>query len=183
MFSLPEKFSPATQANFEAQFAQSAALANKAFAASEKIAHLNLTVAKSTLEDFLASAKQLLTVKEPQEFFALVTAQAQPASEKITAYGRELAAIVSGVQADLSAAVESHIAETNGKVATLVDEVTKNAPAGSENAVAMLKSAMGNASAGYQQITKTSKQAAQAIEDNITAVTKQLAQAHQYSKH
>ena len=58
-----------------------------------------------------------------------------------------------------------------------MEEVTKNAPAGSENAVAILKSAIGNANAGYEQFSKTSKQAVEAIEANLTSAVNQFTQA------
>jgi hypothetical protein len=44
MFSIPEQFSNATKANFEAQFAIFSALTNKAFEGVEKFVDLNLTV-------------------------------------------------------------------------------------------------------------------------------------------
>lgn len=177
MFSIPEQFSTATKTNLDAQFAMFSSLTNKAFEGIEKIVDLNLTAAKSSLEESSAAAKQLLSAKDPQEFFSLTAAQAQPAAEKAVAYGRHLAAIASGTQAEFSKAAESQIAETNRKVISLVDEVSKNAPAGSENAVAMLKSAMGNASAGYEQFTKTSKQAVEAIETNLASAVNQFSQA------
>ena len=163
MFSIPEQFSSATKTNLEAQFALFSSLTSKAFEGIEKIVELNLTAAKATLEESTSAAKQLLSAKDPQEFFSLSAAQAQPSAEKAIAYGRHLAAITSGTQAEFSKAAESQIAETNRKVLSLVEEVTKNAPAGSENAVAILKSAIGNANAGYEQFSKTSKQAVEAI--------------------
>jgi hypothetical protein len=62
-------------------------------------------------------------------------------------------------------------------VISLVEEVSKNAPAGSENAVAMLKSAIGNANAGYEQFTRTAKQAAESIESNLTSAVSQFTAA------
>lgn len=177
MFSIPEQFSSATKTNLEAQFALFSSLTSKAFEGIEKIVELNLTAAKATLEESTAAAKQLLSAKDPQEFFSLSAAQAQPSAEKAIAYGRHLAAITSGTQAEFSKAAESQIAETNRKVLSLVEEVTKNAPAGSENAVAMLKSAIGNANAGYEQFSKTSKQAVEAIEANLTSAVNQFTQA------
>ena len=144
MFSIPEQFSSATKTNLEAQFALFSSLTSKAFEGIEKIVELNLTAAKATLEESTAAAKQLLSAKDPQEFFSLSAAQAQPSAEKAIAYGRHLAAITSGTQAEFSKAAEAQIAETNRKVISLVEEVTKNAPAGSENAVAILKSAIGH---------------------------------------
>jgi phasin family protein len=170
MFSIPEQFSNATKANFEAQFAIFSALTNKAFEGVEKFVDLNLTAAKASLEESSATTKQLLSAKDPQEFFSLATAQAQPNAEKTIAYGRHLASIASST-------AETQIAETNRKVISLVEEVSKNAPAGSENAVALLKSAIGNANAGYEQFTKTAKQAVESIESNLSSAVNQFTTA------
>src|SRR4051812_21586790 len=159
MFAIPEQFSNATKANFESQFAILNALTAKAFEGVEKLVELNMTAVKASLEESSSATKQLLSAKDPQEFFALTAAQAQPAAEKAISYGRQLASIAAGTQAEFSKAAETQIAETNRKVISLVDEVTKNAPAGSENVVAILKATIGNANAGYEQLTKTTKQA------------------------
>jgi hypothetical protein len=62
-------------------------------------------------------------------------------------------------------------------VISLVDEVTKNAPAGSETYVSALKTAISNANAGYEQFTKTTKQAADAIQSNMNAAVSQFSAA------
>ncbi|MBV6321368.1 MULTISPECIES: phasin family protein [Duganella] len=177
MFSIPEQFSNATKANFEAQFAIFSALTNKAFEGVEKFVDLNLTAAKASLEESSITTKQLLSAKDPQEFFSLASAQAQPNAEKTIAYGRHLATIASSTGAEFSKAAETQIAETNRKVISLVEEVSKNAPAGSENAVAILKSAIGNANAGYEQFAKTAKQAVESIESNMTSAVNQFTAA------
>ena len=177
MFSIPEQFSNATKANFEAQFAIFSALTNKAFEGVEKFVDLNLTAAKASLEESSITTKQLLSAKDPQEFFSLASAQAQPTAEKTIAYGRHLANIAQSTSAEFSKAAETQIAETNRKVISLVEEVSKNAPAGSENAVAMLKSAIANSNAGYEQFTKTAKQAAESIESNLSSAVNQFTAA------
>lgn len=177
MFSIPEQFSNATKANFEAQFAIFSTLTNKAFEGVEKFVDLNLTAAKASLEETSATTKQLLSAKDPQEFFSLATAQAQPSAEKTIAYGRHLATIATSTGAEFSKAAETQIAETNRKVISLVDEVSKNAPAGTENAVALFKSAIGNATAGYEQFTKTAKQAVESFESNVSAAVNQFSTA------
>jgi hypothetical protein len=55
--------------------------------------------------------------------------------------------------------------------------VSKNAPAGSENVIALVKSTLGNATAGYEQFTKSAKQAGEAIETNLNAAVSQFASA------
>ena len=179
MFAIPEQFSNATKANFESQFAVFSALTSKAFEGIEKLVELNLTAAKATLEESSVTTKQLLSAKDPQEFFSLTAAQAQPTTEKAISYGRQLAAIAAGTQAEFTKAAEEQIAETNRKVISLVDEVSKNAPAGSENVVAVIKATIGNANAGYEQLSKTAKQASQAIETNVNAAVSQFTQAAQ----
>ncbi|MES2019646.1 MAG: TIGR01841 family phasin [Pseudomonadota bacterium] len=177
MFAIPEQFSNATKANFESQFAIFSSLTAKAFESVEKLVELNLTAAKASLEESSITTRQLLAAKDPQEFFSLSAAQAQPNAEKAISYGRQVAAIAAGTQAEFTKAAEAQIAETNRKVITLVDEVTKNAPAGSENVVAVIKATIGNASAGYEQLTKTTKQAVEAMETNVNAAVNQFSQA------
>lgn len=176
MFAIPEQFSAASKASFEAQLSLITALTNKTFEGVEKIVDLNLNVAKASLEESNAAAKQFLSVKDPQEWLTLAAAQAQPNAEKALAYGRHLAGIASGVQAEFTKAAEAQIAETSRKVLELVEEVSKNAPAGSENAVALLKTAIGNANAGYEQLTKTTKQAVETLEANLNTAVSQFGQ-------
>ncbi len=179
MFAIPEQFSNATKANFESQFAIFSSLTAKAFEGMEKLVELNLTAAKATLEESSVAARQLMSAKDPQEFFSLTAAQAQPTAEKAMSYSRQVAAIAAGTQAEFTKAAEQQIAETNRKVISLVDEVTKNAPAGSENVVAVIKASIGNANAGYEQMSKTAKQAAETIEANVGAAVTQFTQAAQ----
>ncbi|HZV65914.1 MAG TPA: TIGR01841 family phasin [Telluria sp.] len=179
MFAIPEQFSNATKANFESQFAIFSSLTSTAFEGMEKLVDLNINAAKASIEESSIATRQLFSAKDPQEFFSLTAAQAQPTAEKAISYGRQLATIAAGTQAEFSKAAESQIAETNRKVISLVDEVSKNAPAGSENVVAVIKATLGNANAGYEQFTKTTKQAVEALETNLNAAVSQFTQAAQ----
>jgi len=177
MFTVSEQFSAATKANLESQLAMLNSLTAKAFEGVEKVIELNVNAARASLEESSATVRQLFGAKDAQEFLALSAAQAQPTAEKAIAYGRHLAGIATSTQAEFAKAGEAQIAEATRKVNALIDEVTKNAPAGSENAVAILKSMIGNASAGYEQLSKTAKQAVEAIEANVATATSQFTQA------
>jgi phasin family protein len=177
MFAIPEQFSNATKANFETQFALFSSLTAKTFESVEKLVELNIATARAALENNQAAARQLLSAKDPQEFFQLTASQAQPAAEKAVAYNRQLAAIATGTGAEFSKAAEGQIVEANRKVIALVDEVSKNAPAGSETFVAAVKTAISNANAGYEQFSKTTKQAVEAMESNVNAAVSQFSQA------
>jgi len=177
MFSYQDQFSAATKTHFQAQLELISTLTAKTFEGVEKLIELNLSATKASLEESVATAKQFATIKDPQELLALATAQAQPTAEKAAAYGRHLASIVSSTQAELTKAAEAQVAETSRKVSALVEEISKNAPAGSENAVALLKSAIGNANAGYEQLTKNTKQAVETLEGHLSNAAKQFTQA------
>lgn len=174
MFAIPEQFSTATKASLESQFALFSSLTSKTFESVEKLVALNISTARASLEDSSALTSKLLSAKDPQEFFSVAATQAQPSAEKALAYSRQLASIASGTGAEFSKAAESQIVEANRKVISLVDEVSKNAPAGSENFVAAVKTAISNANAGYEQFSKTSKQAVEAIENNVNAAVSQF---------
>ncbi|MDB5774803.1 MAG: hypothetical protein JWP38_936 [Herbaspirillum sp.] len=177
MFSFQDQFSAASKAHFDAQVELINTLTSKAFEGIEKVIELNMSATKASLEEYATSSKQLAGAKDPQEFTSLAAAQAQPNAEKAVAYSRHLAGILSSTQSEFAKAAETQIAETSRKVSTLIDEISKNAPAGSENAIAVLKSVVGNANAGYEQLTKSTKQAVEAIESNMNTAAKQFTQA------
>jgi phasin family protein len=177
MFSIPEQFSAAAKTNLESQIALLTALTGKAFESVEKVIELNMTVAKAALEESTSNVRQLLAAKDAQEFIALSTSQTQPNAEKAASYGREVMTIVSGLQAEVTKAAENQMGEHSRKFASLVEEVSKSAPAGSENVVAFMKTAIANANAGYEQMTKSTKQAVEAMGTNINAAAAQMSQA------
>ncbi|UVW27980.1 phasin family protein [Massilia sp. H6] len=174
MFAIPEQFSNATKSNLEAQFALFSSLTAKTFEGMEKLVELNINAARTSLEASQNVTRQLMGAKDPQEFFSVTASQAQPTAEKAMSYSRQLASIASGTGAEFSKVAETQIVETNRKVIALVDEVSKSAPAGSESIVAAVKTAISNANAGYEQFSKTSKQAAEAIENNVSAAVNQF---------
>lgn len=174
MFSFQEQLSAAAKAHFEGQLALLNTLTAKAFEGVEKVIELNLNAAKVSLEESSDATKQLLSAKDPQEFLTISAAQAKPNVDKAAAYGRHLAGIASGTQAEIGRAAEAQVAETSRRINAMLDEVGKNAPAGSENAIAILKSVIGNANAGYEQLTKTAKQAVETLEANLNNATAQF---------
>lgn len=177
MLSYQEQLSNATRSQMETMLEMMTSMATKTFEGMEKIVELNMTVAKTSIEESTAAVQQLLSAKDPQSFMALTASQAQPSAEKALAYARHLAAITSGLQTEFTKATEAQITENNRKVVALVEEVSKNAPAGSENVINFMKSAIGNASAGYEQLSKSTKQAVEAMESNIANATTQMSQA------
>ena len=82
----PEQFVAANKATVDSLLA----VANTALSTAERIASLNLSTARATIEDAAAGAKSVLTAKDPQAAVAAQAALAQPAVEKAVAYSRSV---------------------------------------------------------------------------------------------
>ena len=167
MYNTPEQLSSANKANVENLLT----VANTAFASAERIAALNLNTARTLLEDSVSNAKAMLAVKDVQEFANLQTALAQPALDKAIAYSRSLYEIATQTQEEFGKIFESQFAEVNKNVASVLDKAAKNAPAGSDVAVAAVKSAIAAANSAYDTMTKAAKQVAEIAEANVAAAT------------
>jgi phasin family protein len=167
VFATPEQFAAANKANIETLLT----LANSAFANAERLAALNLNTARSVLEDGVANAKALLAVKDVQELVNLQAALAQPLVEKAVAYNRSVYEIASQSQEEFSKMFEAQVAELNKNLAAALDKAAKSAPAGSDVAVAAVKSAIAAANSAYDSVSKAAKQVAEIAEANVAAAT------------
>lgn len=174
-FLTPEQLAAAHKANLETLFG----LTSKAFEGVEKLVELNLQVVKATLEEGASNAQKALTAKDAQELLSLQANLVQPAAEKILAYGRHLYEIASSTQAEFGKVAEGQLADNSQKLQTLVDNFAKNAPAGTEPAVAAVKSAITAANSAYDSVHKATKQAVELAESNFAAATNVATKAAQ----
>lgn len=177
MFSTADQLSNATKASIDAQLAAMNEIANKALHSVAELVELNLSTAKESLAHTAAAAQQMLSAKDAQDLLNLTSAQAQPGAEKALAYGRHLTSIATKAQAEFTKATEARIADTTKQVSKLIDDLSKAAPAGSENAIAMLKASVANANASYEQMVKASKQAIETMEDSFNEAAKHFVPA------
>jgi phasin family protein len=170
-----EQMLTAHKANVEVLFG----LTSKAFEGVEKLVELNLQVARTAMSEAAASTQAALSVKDAQELLALQAGLLQPAAEKAAAYGRHVYDIAVSTNTEVTRVAETTIAEAQQKLMSVVDTVVKNAPAGTENAVALVKSAVSAANNAYESVHKAAKQAADVAEANFTAMTNTAVKAAQ----
>jgi len=163
----PEQIAAANKANVESLLT----LANTAFASAERLAALNLNTARNLLEDTVANAKALMSAKDVQELMNIQATLAQPSVEKAVAYSRSIYEIASQTQEEIGKIFEAQFAEANKSVTSALDKAVKNAPAGSDVAVAAVKSAIAAANSAYDSMTKAAKQVAEIAEANVAAAT------------
>jgi phasin family protein len=174
----PEQFVAAQKANVETFFG----LSNKAFEGVEKLIELNMQAVKAAMAEAAETTQAALSVKDPQELFALQASIMQPSAEKAAAYSRHVYEIFAGTGAEVTKVAEATVADSQKKVLALVDNAVRNAPAGTENAVALVKSAVAAANNAYESVHKAAKQASEVAEANFQAMTATAVKAAQAPK-
>jgi len=170
-----EQVFAAHKANVETLFG----LTNKAFEGVEKLVELNLQVAKAALSEAADNTQAALSVKDAQELLALQATLLQPSAEKAASYSRHLYDIAASTNAEVSKVAEAQLSDAQKKFAAVIDNAAKNAPAGTENAVALVKSAVAAASNAFESVQKAAKQATEVAEANFQAVTNTAVKASQ----
>ena len=167
MFTTPAQFAELQKGQMDA----AVALSQTFFDAAERLMELNLAAAKATLEESVEKSQALLSAKDVQELIALSSGNAQPTLDKAVSYSRTVYGIANGANAEVSRIIEAQIAESNKKVAQLIDFAAKNAPAGSEPAVTAFKTAVAAINTAYDTFSKAAKQAVEMAESNVVAAT------------
>jgi len=145
-------------------------LTTKAFEGVEKLVELNMTATKAALTEAAGTAQSMLSVKDAQELLALQASLFQPLAEKTAAYSRHLYDIAATTGAEFGKTFEAQAADAQKKFMAVVDNAAKNAPAGSETAVAVFKSAVAAGNNALESVQKAVKQAADVAEANFNAV-------------
>ena len=145
----PEQVVAANKANLETLVG----LTTKAFSGIEELIELNLAAAKSAMTDSQEHIHASLSVKDVQELLALQSSLFQPLAEKAVAYNRHLYEIATATEAQ-------------NAFHSMVDNAAKNAPAGSEAAVAAFKTAVAAGSNALETVQKAVKQATEVAETN-----------------
>ncbi len=161
----PEQIAAANKANLETLLN----LTNKAFEGVEKLVELNMAVAKTAMAENVQNAKQALSVRDAQQLMAMQAGMVQPLAEKIMSYSRHLYNIANETQSTFTSVAESQLKKSSGNLNGMVEELAKNAPAGSEAAVQAIKQAMAAANNAYETTQKSIKQAVDLAQNNFNA--------------
>ena len=161
----PEQLIASQKENIEA-FLQ---LSQKSFAQIEKLVEHNLSTAKAGLEESGDRLREIINVKDVQKLMNFNSGLMQPALEKAVAYNRGLYQLSTEASADVSRIAEENLAKLNKAIATAVDTLSRNAPAGSESVVALMKSSVSAANNAFDSFSKAAKQAVETTEANLSA--------------
>jgi phasin family protein len=173
-----EQFLSAQKSNLDVLFG----LSSKAFEGVEKFVELNLQTARAALTETAEATRAALSVKDAQELLALQAGLLQPVAEKAAAYSRHVYEIAAATNAEVTKVAEATTSEAQAKFLAVVDTAAKNAPAGTENVVALVKSAVAAATNAYDGVQKATKQAADVAEANFQALSSTAVRATQAPK-
>ena len=101
----------------------------------------------------------------------------QPAAEQAAAYGKQVYRIVADIKADFEKVGAEQTAAAQATFGALIEAAGKNAPAGSGDGIALLKSTMATANSAFESLRNASLQAVETAEANYASVTKGASKA------
>ena len=173
MYNVNEQFIATQKAGFQAF----EGLATQAFAGFEKLVELNLAASKALLGESFSQVQAVLVAKDAQEVLNLQSNYFKPMAEKSAAYAQHVQTIVTDSSAEISKAVEANTAEAQKNFTGAVETLVKNAPAGTESAVAAFKNALTAGQSAFESAQSTAKKAVETAQSNFNAVSTQTADA------
>lgn len=166
-----EQFAATAQSNLAAVQAAS----EVTVASMEKLVGLNMAAAKAVMGESFAHTQAVLAVKTPQEFMSLQAAFFKPMLEKSVAYAQQVQGIATEGSESLGQQIEAQVAGVQKTVGAAVEQMLQNAPAGSEAAVAAIKSAMSQGQKAVETAQDTLKKASATAKANVATASKQAA--------
>ena len=145
--------------------------ANVLLTSAERVSSLQMNIARSLMQDSMNNAKSLMGVQDVQELMALNASAAQPTVEKMVGFAKSLYDITTQAQEEFTKIIESQISDMNKDLVGSLDKIAKSAPAGSDVAMAAVKSAIVAANSAYDSMSRAAKQVSDMAEANVNAAT------------
>ena len=173
MKNTAEQFAATNKANLQAL----EGFTTQAFAGVEKLVELNMAASKAALNESFSHVQAVLGAKDAQELLALQAGLIKPLTEKTAAYAQHVQTIVTGSSAGFTKAVEAKTAEAQKAFGSALENLTKNAPAGSESAVAAFKNAMTASQNALESAQTQAKKAVETAQSNYMAAATLAADA------
>jgi phasin family protein len=136
---------------------------------AERLVKLQLEAAKQVVEENAKNAKLFSQVTDLQDVAALRTKLAESGMEKALNYSRSVYEVASQAQAELTRLFEESLSAYTKDLVNVIEKTTKSAPAGSDMAVAALKSTVAATQAAVDSMTKAAKQVAELANAGVKA--------------
>jgi phasin family protein len=164
-----EQFAAAHKANLDA-FQGSV---NQAYAGVEKLVELNMAATKAALGETFGHFQAVLAAKTPQEVLSAQSDYFKPMAQKSAAYLQHVQAIATESNTDFTQQIEAKMAEAQKAFGASVEQLAKNAPAGSEAAIAAFQNALATSQKAAESAQAAIKKATATAQANFAAASKQ----------
>ena len=165
MIIAPEQFADVNKSTIDAALK----FAKVSFDAAERLVGLQLAVGRDALAESAKNATLLTEVRDVQDLTAFRGKVSETTTDKWTNYSKAVYEVAQQTQAEWSNLFEAQVTELNKSVAVALDKVSKTAPAGTDVAIAAIKSSITAASAAFDSMTKAAKQVATMTDANVKA--------------
>lgn len=163
MYAIPDQLAAGNKACIDSLMT----IAQAALANAERMALLNLNTVRTSLQESASRATAMLEAKDAKELIGTHTGFARPALERLAIYSRSVYEINAGMMGELGKLFEGQYAEMYKQVSSSLEKAAQSAPAGSDVAIAAVKSALSAAGSTYETINKAMKQMAEIADTNL----------------
>src|SRR5579862_691442 len=134
---------------------------------AERAIGLQLEYTKGALNRATREALAMTHAKDVQELLALRTKMAESTLEGLMGYSRSLYEVASETQSEFSKLAEERVSTFQQAVADTVEQAAKSAPAGSDVAVAAIKSSLAATTAAFDSFSKAARHAASLADASV----------------
>ena len=165
-----EQFIASNKANLQAF----GGFATQAFAGVEKLVELNMAASKAALGESFSHLQAVMGAKDPQAVLALQSGLLKPLADKTAAFAQHVQTIVTDSSAEFKKAVEAKTVEAQKALGGVLENLTKNAPAGSETAMAAFKNAMTTGQNAFESAQTQAKKAVETAQSAFSAATAEV---------
>ena len=173
-----EQFIATQQANVQ----ELKGLSTRVFTDLEKLNELNMAATKAMLAGTFGHARELTDAKTPQEWMSLQGRAIKPLTEKSATYGWAIYEVSNNIASHFSQAMEHKMTQTQLIFTDMVNDLLKNAPNGTEPALAIFKSAVNAGHHAIDAAQSSAKKTVKMAESNMTEMTKQAISASAMTK-
>ena len=138
---------------------------------AERAVAVQLEYAKGALTQATHNARAVSRAKDVQELFALRARIAENALENLMGYSRSMYEVAAEAQSEMGKFAEERMTFFQQAVSEGVDFAARSAPAGSDVAVATMKSSLAATTAAFDTFTKAAKNMASYTDAGVRAAS------------
>ncbi len=153
------------------------ALVRTAFGGVERLTTLNIAASRELVNNVIANAQQVLSIKDPSELTKINTSLAQPNMDKWIEYSRSLYDLTSQMQKEVTSVMEAQYNSFTKNASSAIQKTTASTPVGGDVFAAAMNSMLTASTKAFDNMTGMAKQLANIAEANVQAASNATAKA------